>query len=228
MQRTVRRAWLPFLLVTACASAPPLPEGKGAGLVAFDAAAPASTQVWGPPEWHVGDRFTLLRGGKLRIEFRVATITDEGYVLVDGKGNRLKRGRDLSNVGEWGPEGDEPLHVLTPPDVRFHWPLWVGKRWRCQYSDRTAGAKALPVESSYQVEDLDTIVTAAGTFPALRIVRTSRLLMEGDGGGYLDRVVVIWYAPDLGHEVRQIIGDTAVELVEWQRADSAPATAPAK
>jgi hypothetical protein len=221
MQRFARAPFLLPLLVAACTSAPVLPEGGGAGLVAYDAAVPASTQVWGPPEWRVGDHFTLLRGGKQRIEFKVASITDEGYVLVDGLGNRLKRGRDLSNIGEWGPDGDAPLHVLTPPDVRFHWPLWIGKRWRCQYTDRTAGAQALPVESSYQVEDLDTIVTAAGTFSALRIVRTSRLMME-DGGGYLERVMVIWYAPDLGHEVRQVLGDTSVELVEWQRAEPVP------
>ena len=222
MQRSARPAWLLFLFVTACSSAPaPLPEGTGAGLVAFDAAAPASTQVWGPPERHVGDQFALVRGGKQRIEFKVAAITDEGYVLVDGVHNRLKRGRDLSNLGEWGPEGDEPLHLLSPADVRFHWPLWVGKRWRCQYSERVIGAKkAMPVETSYEVEDLDHVVTPAGTFAALRIKRTARLV---DADIY-DMVSIIWYAPDIGIEVRQTVADTIVELVEWKHAAPTPSS----
>ncbi len=223
---------LPLVFALACGSAPKLPDGSGPGLVAFDPAAPASTQVFEPPEWHVGDAFTLLRGGRQRIEFRVAAATDDGYLLVDGNGNRLQRGRDLSNIGEWGPAvADEPngpteataLHALTPPDVRFHWPLWVGKRWRCQYSDRTAGGNALPIESAYEVEDLDTVDTPAGTFRALRIVRTSRLRVDGGSGGtFLDRVNLIWYAPDIGLEVRQVFGDTAVELVEW-RSSAPPA-----
>ncbi len=216
-------------VAAACNSTPSLPpvgESGVGGLVAFDPAAPASTQVWQRPEWHQGDRFVLVRGGKQRIEFEVATVTDDDYTLLDDKGNRFKRGRDLSNIGEWPKDGDEPLHVLTPPDVRFHWPLWVGKRWRCQYEDRTAGtAKALPLEVGYEVEDLDTVVTPAGTFAALHIVRTSRLRIDG---GFADRVNVIWYAPDPGIEVRQVIGDTSVELYEWRSAaKSKPAKADA-
>ncbi|MGE3171410.1 MAG: hypothetical protein AB7O97_02215 [Planctomycetota bacterium] len=208
---------LPF---AACKSTPPLPDGGGPGLVAFDPAAPASTQVYQRPEWRVGDTFAMLRGGKQRLEFTVMAADADTYTLQDQHGNRMVRGRDLSNVGEWPAEGDEPTHVLTPPDVRFHWPLWVGKRWRCKYSDRTAGGRALPIESAYEVEDLDTIETPGGTFPALRIVRTSRLELEQ--GNYADRVMLIWYAPDLGLEVRQVLGDTAIELVEWTRA-AAPA-----
>lgn len=213
--RTIPFATTAMLLVAACSSAPALPEGTGPGVVAYDTAVPASTQLFEAPEWGVGDTFTLLRGGKQRMEFRVAEASADGYTLVDGNGNRLRRGRDLSNVGEWGPEGEQALHELTPPDARFHWPLWVGKRWRCQYADRTAGGQSLPIESAYEVEDLDTVTTAAGTFSALRIVRTSRLRIDGD---YLDRVMVIWYAPALGLEVRQVFGDTAVDLVEWSSA----------
>jgi hypothetical protein len=219
MQRLPTAAPILLLTVAACSSLPPLPDGNGEGLVAFDPAAPASSQVWQMPEWHVGDRFAMLRGGKQRIEFTVAAVDDSGYTLRDGQGNRLRRGRDLSTIGEWPPEGEQAVHELTPPDVRFHWPLWVGKRWRCRYSDRTAGGASLPIESAYEVEDLDTVQTPAGTFQALRILRTSRLQLEG--GNFLDRVMVVWYAPDIGLEVRQLIGDTSVELVEWTRAEPA-------
>ncbi len=57
----------------------------------------------------------------------------------------------------------------------------------------------------------------AGTFRALRIPRTSRLRID-NAGTFLDRVNVIWYAPDLGHEVRQVLGETSVELLEWRSA----------
>jgi hypothetical protein len=216
MCHAVPVAALLALVLSACASTPPMPEGTGPGLIAFDAAVPASSQLWQQPEWRVGDTFSLRRGGKTRIDFRVAAVDDQGYLLVDGKGNRLRRGLDLSNVGEWAPEGDDPLHVLSPPDVRFHWPLWLGKKWRCRYADRTAGGAALPIETAYEVEDLDTVTTPAGTFSALRILRTSRLLI--DDQSFLERVMVVWYAPDIGLEVRQILGDTSVELVEWARA----------
>lgn len=210
---------LPLALFCACASSPPLPDGGGPGIVAFDPTPPEGARLWDKPTWRVGDRFTLLRGGQQRIEFTVTASENGVYTLTDGNGMRMRRGHDLSNLGEWGKDGEEALHELTPADTRFHWPLWVGKRWRCQYSDRTAGGAALPIETGYEVEDLDTVVTPAGTFSALRVVRTSRLQIEG---GFLDRVSVVWYAPEPGLEVRQVLGDTAVELLAWVRAESVP------
>jgi hypothetical protein len=123
----------------------------------------------------------------------------------------MRRDLDLGTLGEWS-DKDEPLHLLTPVDVRYHWPLWVGKHWRCEVVDRTAGGQSLPLTVSYCVEDLDTITVPAGTFPALRILRTVHL--ELDGQRYVDHSTVIWYAPEIGQEVRQIISDACVELVE--------------
>lgn len=202
--------------IAGCRGVPALPAGTGPGLVAFDPAPPEGARTWPRPTWRAGDRFSFLRGGQQRLDLTVAAATREGYTLVDASGNRLRRGLDLSNIGEWPPEGDEALHELTPPDVRFHWPLWVGKRWRCRYVDRTAGGEALEIETSYAVEDVDTVTTPAGTFEALRIVRTSRLHRQG--GLFLDRINVIWYAPEPGLEVRQVFGDTSLELVAWQSA----------
>lgn len=209
--------WLSSLVcLAACASRPPLPEGSGPGVVAFDPAPPEGARTWNAPKWSTGDRFVLLRGGGQRIEFSVAAIDERGYVLTGVDGVRMRRGLDLSNLGEWPADGsEEGLHVLSPADTRFHWPLWVGKRWRCRYADRTAGGPSLPIETAYEVEDFDTVSTPAGTFPALRILRTSRL--QAEGAQFLDRVSVIWYSPDLGVEVRQTHGETAVELLEWTR-----------
>jgi hypothetical protein len=56
-----------------------------------------------------------------------------------------------------------------------------------------------------------------GTFEALRILRTSRLVLDGPDK-FLDRDSVIWYAPAIGIEVRQLLDETRVELLEWSAA----------
>lgn len=199
---------------SACGAAPALPDGIGPGLVAFDGDAPAGVARWERPDWKVGDSFTLLRGGKQRVTFTVTEKGDGGYRLADAAGNAQLRGLDLSMLGEIVKGSEQPTHALTPADVRFHWPLWVGKSWTCRYADRTAGGPSLPIESVYVVEDLDRVATPAGAFDALRIVRRSR---RCDADGFLDRCNVIWYAPEVGHELRQAIGDTVVELVAFER-----------
>ncbi len=176
----------------------------------FDAEPPRGSSTWQRPEWRLGDRFVLVRGGLVKGEFRVAAVTDTHYELDTGSGVLLRRDRDLGNLGEWSANG-EALHLLTPADTRYHWPLWVGKRWSCEFVDRSRGGVAMPMRADYVVEDLDYITVPAGTSPALRIVRTVRLVGAGDD--YLARTQVIWYAPTLGTEVRQLVGDSLVELV---------------
>ena len=212
------------LLIASCGLAPQpsLPKGDGPGLVAFDADAPVGAMQWQRPQWEVGDTFTLLRGGKQRVTFTVAEKDESGYRLVDDSGNAHERSLDLAMRAEFRKGEDEPSHELTPEDVRFHWPLWVGKSWTCRYVDRTAGGPSLPIETVYVVEDLDRVSTPAGAFDALRIVRRSR---RCDADGFLDRCNVIWYAPSVGSEVRQALGDTVVELVaSSQKAPPTDAT----
>ena len=210
------------ILLAACHGAPSMPEspqlpaGMTPGLVSFDPAPPAGAQTWAAPTWHKGDHFELLWGGCQPLECTVAEVGEKEYTLVDGKGNVLHRGRDLANLGEQESGKDHMTHLLEPADYRFHWPLWIGKNWRCQYVDRAAGSNAWLIEAAYRVEGLDTVPTRAGTFQALRIVRTARRLnVEGT---FADRVWVIWYAPDIGLEVRQVLGDTSVELTKWTSA----------
>ncbi len=190
---------------------PPLPDGTGRGVVAFDATPPAGAATWPRPSWRAGDRFVLVRGERRRGEFRVSAATASHYAIDAGNGVELRRDLDLGNLGEWDANG-EPRHVLSPVDTRYHWPLWVGKRWSSEFVDRPRGGAALAMRADYVVEDLDTITVAAGTFRALRIVRTLRLVGAGDQ--YLPRWQIVWYAPEPGTEVRQLIGDTLVELAE--------------
>jgi hypothetical protein len=207
-----------LLLAAACTAPSAASPESGAGLLEFDAEPPAGAATWPQPTLAPGGHFVLMRGNKARTGFTIAA-DERGYLFVDDQGDRLRRGPDLANLGEWPKEGDEPTHAFAPADQRFHWPLWLGKRWRCQYVDRLTGVYSLLVVSTYVVEDLDSITTAAGTFEALRIVRTTSLI--ADGGPYFDRVMVIWYAPSIGLEIRQMFSDTAVELVEWHPAAAA-------
>jgi hypothetical protein len=213
------RAPVLLLAVAACAApAPnaPLSVATG-GLVAPLPAptAPAGVASWPRPEWRVGDRFVLARSERTRFPLEVRAIEPSHYELTAG-GAVLRRDRDLGNLGEWSPAG-EPLHLLLPVDARFHWPLWVGKRWACEFVDRAAG-QDVAVRADYAVEDLDTITVPAGTFETLRIVRTVRRL--GDGGDWQPRTQITWYAPAVGHEVRQLVGEALVELVEHTRGEA--------
>ncbi|MCC7395873.1 MAG: hypothetical protein IT455_02285 [Planctomycetes bacterium] len=200
----------------ACAGAPAsvLPPGEGKGLVACDHEPPVGAATYARPEWKVGDTFVLLRGEQVKAEFRVASTANGCYELDFGSEVLLRRDLDLGNLGEWARQDAQPLHVLTPTDVRFAWPLWVGKRWTCEFVDRTLGGAALPMQASYVVEALEPVTVPAGTFDALRIVRHLRLLVDGT---WMTRSQIVWYAPTAGVEVRQLIGDTMVELVEHRR-----------
>lgn len=203
--------------IAACHSTPPPTkaiDGAGRGLIAFDKAPPQGAKTYEQPTWHKGDRFVMLRGGHQRIAFTVSEVTGQGYTLTDESNNELLRGLDLSTRGERAHGETHNAHDLLPGDTRFHWPLWVGKRWRCEYLDKTLGGAVLPIETAYEVEGLDTVVVPAGTFQALRILRTSRLIAE-EKDAYLDRVSLAWYAPDIGMEVRQVTGETSMTLVEW-------------
>ena len=216
MRANTLRPFLPALLLAACASPPMLAEGDGAGLQAVDTTAPAGAKVYERPEWHVGDRFTLVRGTLMEADFAVVQASADGYVLKGPGGVQMRRDLDLGLLGEWRADGSEATHLLAPVDVRFHWPLWVGKTWQCEYVDRDAGRPGLRVTARYRVEDLDTVEVPAGTFEALRVVRTMQLTEAADR--VLTRTQVVWYAPSVGLEVRQVLEDTEVVLSRFARA----------
>lgn len=211
---------LSMLAATACQGAPAtaMPEGEGRGLVASDDTPPPGATTYERPTWHEGDRFTLLRGERVAGTFAVVAIDEQGYVLdYDGQVH-MRRDLDLGNLGEWTTDGKAPRHLLTPVDVRYRWPLWVGKRWSCEFVDRLVDGPAMSMQARYEVEDLDTVTVPAGTFAALRIVRSLRRLDLPDATP--TRTQIVWYAPAVGLEVRQLLGDSVVDLVSLERGGS--------
>ena len=209
-RRVVVAIVLAFVACAAPAPAPGPAPAAGAGLVRFDREPPAGATIWQRPTWRVGDRTVLVRGERARGALTVVAATTDHYEIDPGAGSTLRRDRDLGTLGEWDANG-APLHRLAPADVRYHWPLWLGKRWTCEFVDQARGGTAIVMQAEYVVEDLDTVTVPAGTFQARRIARTLRLRDVGD---VYARWQVGWYAPDVGVEVRQMHGDTLVELVE--------------
>lgn len=205
----MRTPFASTLLLAACTGVAPPPAITGSGMLSSDGAAPPGAATYDRPRWSLGDRMVFERGSRMRVELTVTEVAADGYTLSDAQGSRLRKSLDFADLGEYPAAVAPAGRVFEPQDHRYHWPLWVGKRWRCQYVDRMPDGRVLPIEAGYEVEDLDSVTTPAGTFLALRIRRVARLQLEGN---YLDRTTFTWYAPELGLEVRQTIGDTLLEL----------------
>ncbi|MFK7740839.1 MAG: hypothetical protein AB8H80_11005 [Planctomycetota bacterium] len=210
------------LVIPSCSAAPePLPDGVGDGLLHADEQPPEGAQLYQRPVWRMGDTFTLVRGEQLRGTFTVVEADKQGYAIDMGQGRVLRRDRDLGNVGEWQGAGEDAtaVRLMSPVDVRYHWPLWVGKTWSCRFVDRVRGGRALLMQADYRVEGQDRLAVPAGDYETLRVVRSLRLAEPEAEGKFLTRTQVAWFAPELGLEVRQLLGDTLVELVAFERAD---------
>lgn len=208
----------PLAALAACA-APGLPEGSGRGLVSYDRQPPDGVEAVAPPRWQAGDRMVYLRGNALRVNLHVEVGDDGGYVLVDdASGERQMLSAELADLGQADPgrNGSDPVATiaLVPGDQRYHWPLWVGKRWSCHFLRKAPGQPPLPLLVTYVVEAQDDITVAAGTFRALRILRRAAVAAEGR---YLERAVISWYAPAAGVEVRRIDDGILTELAELHR-----------
>lgn len=187
----------------------------GRGLLDVSNAPPAGTETWARPVWRVGDSFSMVRGEHMRGTFSVRAIQDGVYVVDMGNGRLVHRDEDLGNLGEWRADTGLAQRVMSPVDVRYHWPLWVGKRWQCEFVDRVRDGQPVTMSASYEVEGLDRVEVIAGSYDALRIRRTLRLADSGEK--FLTRTQMIWFAPDPGIEVRQLLGDTMIELAEYVR-----------
>jgi hypothetical protein len=182
----------------------------GRGLLDVSKEPPAGAKTWTRPTWRVGDSFSMVRGEHMRGTFSVRSIEDGVYVVDMGNGRLVHRDRDLGNLGEWRADTGVAQRVMSPVDVRYHWPLWVGKRWQCEFVDCVRDGQPVTMSASYEVEGLDRVEVIAGRYDALRIRRTLRLVDAGEK--FLTRTQMIWFAPGPGIEVRQLLGDTMIEL----------------
>ena len=188
-----------------------LPPGRG--LVTFDREPPSGAEVLARPEWREGDRLVYRKGHVVRLPFRVERDGDGWKLVQEESGLAQRLDADLGDLGQQDQDGGGLLRI-DPVDSRYSWPLWVGKRWTCQFVRRAAGQPDLPLQAAYEVQGEETVQVPAGTFRCLRIWRTVRLTVEGN---YIDRAAIVWYSPEVGYFVRSLDDGIVTELEEAHR-----------
>lgn len=215
MDKTTLLAFLLCFAPLACRSAGKGQElPAGAGLVSFDREPPAGQATFARPAWKPGDRFVYRKGHLVRLPFRVEA-DGEGWRLVQEESGLVQRlDADMGELGQVGADGKQNLVELDPVDVRYHWPLWLGKRWTAHFVRRVPDQPALPLQAEYRVDGEEDVQVPAGTYRCLRIWRTVRLAVEGQ---YIDRVALIWYSPELGVFVRSLDDGIVTELESAHR-----------
>ncbi len=209
----MRTAPLASLLLASCTLIPEVPEGQGQGLVAVDDDPAAETTLVQRPEWTTGDRFVFLRGGVVRQGFRVEVDEEEQRLIDEDTGLTLTKDRDFGDLRQEREGQPGSQVILSPVDIRYSWPLWVGKSWTCHFM-RKAPGEAMPLLVTYDVEAEETLEVPAGTFRCFRILRSARPAADGS---FYPRHTILWYAPEIGIEVRWIEQGLLTELAEYQR-----------
>ncbi|GEM_PF-3698050 len=202
-------------LLPSCAASG-IPEGEGLGIVAVDREPPKGVRLYPKPVWTPGDRFVYRRGGRVRVEFRVVAVEEDRRVLEEvGSGLVLVLDGELRELGRGVGEEFRYLRRMDPFDARFSWPLWVGKKWACDFLDKNPEGGIRRLRADYECEGKERIVTAAGVFECLRILRRASLLVPGRD--YYEQVSILWYAPDVGWFVRRLEEGLMIELEAYQR-----------
>ncbi|MFQ5507480.1 MAG: hypothetical protein ACE5F1_22175 [Planctomycetota bacterium] len=192
------------------------PELRGGGILSVSREVPPGVElVESPPNWTRGDRFVYRKGGKFRYEFRVLETDETGYVLLDeSSGAKQKLTRELAETERAEPE-EGSARRKDPFDAELSWPLWVGKRWTCQYIDKIPGKDGLPVTAEYHCDATEEVRAPAGTFRCFRIWRNAKLKIPG--GNFFDNAAVLWYSPEVGWFVRRLEDGTLRELESYHR-----------
>lgn len=214
-----RAVLAPFVLFFAVCGACHAPAHeappKGLGLVTFDRTPPAGAEVFAKPDWKAGDRFTYRKGKLLRLPYRVDADESGGWRLVEEEtGLFLRIDADLGEHGQVDPRQNGRELVLDPGDVPYQWPLWVGKRWTCQFTLGPKDKPTMAVIVSYHCDAIEEVTVPAGTFRCVRIWRSMRPAREGR---FVEQVAILWYAPDVGYFSRRIEDGVLTELEEFHR-----------
>ena len=175
--------------------APATAQGGAAAV----AAAPMSFAT--PPRWRPGDEWAFREEGARNTGTFVwsvvreeATATGLRYVVQSGGRREIYyRAEDLAYLMD-KVDGEVETSSL-PGDIRYVWPLDVGRRWEFAYTlsrpkDRTTEER----RRECVVEKEETLTVPAGTFQTVKVVcrnpRTGRPTHEA------------WYAPAVKHWVK--------------------------
>ena len=93
--------------------------------------------------------------------------------------------------------------------------MWRGKRWTSHFVRKQLDQPALPLMVTYEVDAVETVTVPAGSFSCLRIWRRARVAESEQR--YLERVSVLWYAPEVGYFAKRLESGSLMELEEFHR-----------
>lgn len=211
------RKSLTLVCALAGCATPGIPDGQGRGLLSCDRKPPDGAETFAAPSWQPGDRMVFVRGSTQRLSLHVEAHGDGLALVDDASHTRQLLSADLADLGveEVRAAGKvEPAIAVAPGDLRYHWPLWAGKRWSCHFLRKAPGQPPLPLLVTYVVEASEDVTVPAGTFATLRILRRAAVAAEG---AFLERASLYWYAPSIGTEVRRLDDGLLTELAEVHR-----------
>jgi curli biogenesis system outer membrane secretion channel CsgG len=118
--------------------------------------------------------------------------------------------------------GKTAYEHYPPSEGRFFFPLWVGKKWESNYTERNfEKGTVYNFKELYEVKDIEDIQTPAGTFKALRIEVTMENLDTRRSWTY-----TLWYSPEVKNLVKSssndlkdrnwILADFSIKKIETQ------------
>lgn len=162
------------------------------------------------PQWVVGDTWVCQKEkGKIRLE--VAKVDSSRKVLKIGE----TRGYFDNDLG-WikSALGERLILENNPPNKgALFFPLWVGKKWRNEFSQKNIGKGTIyNFVELFQVKGWEDIQTPAGVFEALRIE-----IFQENLDARESRTYTLWYSPKIKYYVKSASND--LKENNWILAD---------
>ena len=115
--------------------------------------------------------------------------------------------------------------IVEGKQLKFDFPLEVGKTWKYDYKIRRNDGKGFTTFSvNAEVDGWEEVQVAAGKFKALKVTHTSAYSSEIGGQTYSGQVFkTYWYSPEVKQEVKYEYLERAnggdrgrIELVEYE------------
>ena len=186
------------------------------------------------PEFVIGDRWVLryvdlynneeLNKWELKVSglhddsvrFASVTLANKDASKV-GKSSKATASRSTLTFGNG--------LIVEGKEVRFDFPLEVGKTWKYDYKTRRNDGKGFTTFSvNAKVEGWEEVEVPAGKFKALKVTHTTAYFTETGGMTYNNQVLrTYWYSPEVKREVKYEFIDRATagdrsrtELVEYE------------
>jgi len=163
--------------------------------------APSDPEAVAAPDIRVGDVWTdrVLDGNR---EFKVESIDEDGYFVVDEWGNGIVTDNHWNLLTYRSVTfASAPPTNWKKPLMWFKFPLFPGKTWtQSAHWETPADDVAGTEDVRGKVIGWEKVTVPAGTYKALRVELNDRIV--GTGGVYDLVTLTYWYVPDVNRFVK--------------------------